>query len=952
MASTSNKGSSKGKAATSKKLTKAQAAQVQAELEAKERFHKRIASILMFGAAAILFFLFIVRGEKLWQSMHSFIWGLFGFCGILIPIFLGYVAYQHGKSERPYRLGLRIFLAALLVTLFSTAVFLFGHGSVGSGIFSSIGNAYYEGTMYHGGGLYSSLFGAPLLAVLGSTGARIIVSIMLFVVIMIVSGKTIISFIDFFKKPVKGVSDRVSDKVSEQKEIHSKRREEMREYKKTHPKEKQHSIYIYGGKSQKPTDKSLIDIPIDDEHTKAVISPESPNIIPDDYLHESVIPDDTENIPVTEVTVSSILHRKSKKSKAKAEEKAAASNSTVVTTAEVVEDGSHESLNSILSKTDSQTISEALERINQNGKGHRKSVSDDGAEHFDIDTENQEAIEGMYIKPPVTLLDPTPNIDEGDIAAELNHNGTMLIEMLSSFGVKANIVNICRGPSVTRYELQPAAGVKISKITNLSDDIAMNLAAVGVRIEAPIPGKSAVGVEVPNKVIGIVKMREILESPEFNRAKSNLTVALGRDIEGDITLADLSKMPHLLIAGSTGSGKSVCINSMLISLLYKSTPDEVKLLMIDPKVVELGIYNGIPHLLVPVVTDPRKAAGALNWAVNHMLERYKLFAENNVRDIRGYNALVDRLNAQADAEEAKAAEESENSDFDEYEMPQTPEERQMMDAARYEAESEGAKPKKEKRKKLEQIVIVIDELADLMMAAPSEVENSICRLAQMARAAGMHLVIATQRPSVDVITGIIKANIPSRIAFAVKSQVDSRTILDTGGADKLLGRGDMLFAPIGATKPKRVQGCFVNDEEIERVIDFVKNSRVTEYDEQIAQEIESNAIPENNSKNSDSSEESDMDPMMEEAIKCVVEAGQASTSLLQRRLRLGYARAGRLIDEMEMLGIVGPHEGSKPRHVLMTQQQYLERCMARGESTVSIPPQSSFENMTISNEEE
>lgn len=367
---------------------------------------------------------------------------------------------------------------------------------------------------------------------------------------------------------------------------------------------------------------------------------------------------------------------------------------------------------------------------------------------------------------------------------------------------------------------------------------------------------------------------------------------------------------------------------MLISLIYKSTPEEVKLLMIDPKVVELGVYNGIPHLLVPVVTDPRKAAGALNWAVNHMLERYKLFAENNVRDIRGYNALVERTNAEIDKEETQI---SDDENSDEFEMPQTPEERQIMDAAISETENSGKPPKKEKLKKLEQIVIIIDELADLMMAAPNDVENAICRLAQMARAAGMHLVIATQRPSVDVITGIIKANIPSRIAFAVKSQIDSRTILDSGGADKLLGRGDMLFAPIGASKPKRVQGCFVDDEEVENVVEFIKNNRACEYDESIAQEIENNSITENNSSKAIANEDSDQDPMLEEAIKCVVEAGQASTSLLQRRLRLGYARAGRLIDEMETMGIVGPHEGSKPRQVLLTQQQYMERQMNRSD---------------------
>ena len=454
----------------------------------------------------------------------------------------------------------------------------------------------------------------------------------------------------------------------------------------------------------------------------------------------------------------------------------------------------------------------------------------------------------------------------------------------------------------------------------------MNLAAAGVRIEAPIPGKSAVGIEVPNKHVSIVKMRNLVESNEFQSAKSNLTVALGKDITGKITLADLGKMPHLLIAGSTGSGKSVCINSMLVSLLYKSSPDDVKLMLIDPKVVELGVYNGIPHLLVPVVTDPRKAAGALNWAVNEMLNRYKIFAEYNVRDMHSYNRLVDRQNAETDENNKNGIhiDDSERS-FEEDEM-----------LAQAQAElgennfGEENTPEPKKLQKMPQIVIVIDELADLMMAAPNEVEESICRLAQMARAAGMHLVIATQRPSVDVITGLIKANVPSRIAFAVKSQVDSRTILDSGGAEKLLGRGDMLFSPIGTTKPIRVQGCFVDDMEIENVIDFIKKNKVVEYDSDVLEQIEKNAIPESGGKGS-TDPDGELDPLMEEAIKCVVEAGQASTSMLQRRFRVGYARAGRLIDEMEQMGIIGPHEGAKPRQVLMTYQQWMERNMATDE---------------------
>lgn len=491
---------------------------------------------------------------------------------------------------------------------------------------------------------------------------------------------------------------------------------------------------------------------------------------------------------------------------------------------------------------------------------------------------------GDYKFPPLEILNKSDNPHEGDITAELNNNGKMLVDILKSFNVQTRIIDISRGPAVTRYELQPASGVKISKITTLADDIALNLASSGVRIEAPIPGKAAVGVEIPNKVVSVVKMRELISSNKFTSAKSKLTVVLGRDISGEIMTADLAKMPHLLIAGSTGSGKSVCINSFIISILYNAKPDEVKLLMIDPKVVELGVYNGIPHLLVPVVTDPRKAAGALNWAVNEMLNRYKRFAENNVRDLDSYNDLIERNPCLTDKEG-------------------------------------------EVLEKMPQIVIIIDELSDLMMAAPNEVEDYICRLAQMARAAGMHLVIATQRPSVDVITGIIKANIPSRIALAVSSQIDSRTILDMSGAEKLLGRGDMLFSPVGSPKPIRVQGCYVTDREIEKVIDFIKNSQESKYDSKIAAEIEKNAISDNSKGNDSGGAEGSTDPMMNEAIKCVVEAGQASTSLLQRRLRVGYARAGRLVDEMEQMGIVGPHEGSKPRQVLITYQQFMEMNM-------------------------
>ena len=492
-----------------------------------------------------------------------------------------------------------------------------------------------------------------------------------------------------------------------------------------------------------------------------------------------------------------------------------------------------------------------------------------------------------YHYPPIALLDEARGGDAQSAATEQKTTADLLVKTLKDFGINTRVVDVSRGPSVTRYELEPSAGVKISRITGLSDDIALRLAATGVRIEAPIPGKAAVGIEVPNKVSSSVCLRELIDSKEFSLAKSKLTVALGRDIGGNIVLGDLTKMPHLLIAGTTGSGKSVCTNSMIQSVLYKASPNDVRMLLIDPKQVEFGIYNGVPHLLVPVVTDPRKAAGALGWAVTEMLNRYKIFAENNVRDLASYNELARRSETL-------------------HTMPL--------------------------------ILIIIDELADLMMAAANEVEDAIIRLAQMARAAGMHLVIATQRPSVDVITGLIKANIPSRLALTVASSVDSRTILDTGGAEKLLGKGDMLFMPVGLPKPMRVQGCFVSNREVESVVQYLKDAESHEYDDKVIEEIDRQAAASGKGGKASAAGGDDMDDaggddMLPQAIEVAVEAGNVSTSMLQRRLRLGYARAGRLIDEMEQRGIIGPHEGSKPRQVLITRQQWLEMNMNRDDDT-------------------
>ena len=474
-----------------------------------------------------------------------------------------------------------------------------------------------------------------------------------------------------------------------------------------------------------------------------------------------------------------------------------------------------------------------------------------------------------YEYPPIELLGKAPKKGIKGGAKALTDTATRLQKTLYSFGVSAKVENVSVGPAITRYELKPAEGVRVSKIANLADDIALNLAAETIRIEAPIPGKQAVGIEIPNKENEIVHFREVIESNAFKDHKSKLAFGLGKDVAGNIQLADIAKMPHVLIAGSTGSGKSVCINTIISSIIYNAKPSEVKMVMVDPKVVELSVYNGIPHLLIPVVTDPKKAAGALAWAVQEMDNRYNLFAAKGVRDIKGYNKAIEKEEGQG---------------------------------------------------KLPQIVIIVDELADLMMVAAKDVEEAICRLAQKARAAGMHLVIATQRPSVDVITGLIKANVPSRIAFAVSSQVDSRTILDSVGAEKLLGKGDMLFFPTGYPKPVRVQGAFVSDEEVEKIVGFVKQNGTANYSEDILETIE-NSNKTEKELIQEQAEDDDTDPFLMDAIDAVVEQGQASTSFIQRRFKVGYARAGRIIDQMEERGIISGYQGSKPREVLITKER-------------------------------
>lgn len=836
-----------------------------ARQEEMEHSRRQLWAVLLFALGILFFFITLIPGEKFWLWMHRGLFGLLGWCAFLIAPILIYVAVM-GALEKPGgKIENKIWQMAVLVLLICGATHVFATKAGDDlGFWAQLGSLYERGVHLKGGGLCSALIGVPLMALLGKVPAAITILVLIFVMLMVLTGGTLLDLARSASKPVKKLEAAYIEKTQERQaspkfdpnipvdDALSPDEEGMPQHPVRSPKLTLDTQSIQKSKHRlldlaHPKPKNNIQEPPIELQEDTTETPPAPQV-----------PEQTQE-PVPEPPDNELEELISRLTIAEPPESPDPAQAPILDDA----DASDLSLEDLVLEDKTQVPGEAAqEKLEEAIRQVQKDAS--------LAPQPPE-----YHFPAVELLKFAKPVSEDNVGEELRLNAERLVSTLKSFGVQTKIVDVTRGPTVTRYELQPSAGVKISKITSLADDIALNLAAAGVRIEAPIPNKPAVGIEVPNKVVGTVSIREIIDSPEFRDAKSKLTVSLGRDIAGKVSVMDLAKMPHMLIAGATGSGKSVCINSIIVSLLYKSTPSQVRLLMVDPKVVELGIYNGIPHLLVPVVTDPRKAAGALNWAVNEMLKRYKTFADNSVRDLTGYNRLAQ--------------------------------------------EREDLEP-------MPQIVIIIDELADLMMAAPDEVEDAICRLAQMARAAGMHLVIATQRPSVDVITGVIKANIPSRIAFTVSSQVDSRTILDSGGAEKLLGRGDMLFAPVGAPKPLRVQGCFVSDKEVEDVVEFIKNGsqEPASYDEAIMDEIERQAVAEKSSSG-DGGGFAEDDPMLNSAIECVVEAGQASTSMLQRRLKLGYARAARLVDDMEVRGIVGPYEGSKPRSVLITRQQWMER---------------------------
>lgn len=859
----------------------------------------RVRAILYAAVAAVFVCIIFIKGSNVWTMIRSFFFGVLGFGIFLVPVTLFYLCVMTEKEKQVARYKLKLFLCVVII-LFIGALIYAGSGAKYSDMnfFACLGNLFKDASdtsryMTFDCGIIGGLLGYPLVVLFGSTAALFTSFVVTAALILIVANISI--------KDMTAAASRTAVHIREAGEERARVRRERREENRERKLAERGDIDIALEGENRKSSGSFIDIPLDDKKTKVRKTKSAVNGIDTDIADSK-----EENAADKDLSqdLINIINRASKPMGKSADN----------TVSAIAEDISNEKSASKAEQTevkpDAETENIVKKALLKSKKDNSEEAGDEIAEQLDraVRSDNSQKEEKKYQFPPIQLLKPKLNSDDSDAMEEMQNNAKKLIDTLTSFGVKASIVNICRGPSVTRYELQPAPGVKISKITNLSDDIALSLAANGVRIEAPIPGKAAVGIEVPNKVVSMVTMRELIDSDKFRNSKSKLTTVLGRDISGEIVVTDLAKMPHLLIAGTTGSGKSVCVNSILMSILYKATPDEVKLLLIDPKMVEFSKYKGIPHLLIPVVSDAKKAAGALAWAVNEMLQRYKIFSEYDCKDIDSYNSLIEK-----------------NMSYMEKNPPVVNEEGEEVQPV---LEVNGLPVAKEK---MSRVVIAIDELADLMMAAPSEVEDSICRLAQMARAAGMHLILATQRPTVNVITGLIKANVPSRISLKVSSNTDSRTILDTGGGEKLIGRGDMLFSPVGAPKPIRVQGCYASDEEIEGVTHYIKKAYSAQYNSEIEEKIKRIAAEEiaqgKKSGDSDSSSDEglDVDSKMEEAIKCVIEAGQASTSLLQRRLKVGYARAGRMIDDMEQMGVVGPHQGSKPRDVLMTYNEWLER---------------------------
>lgn len=872
-------------------------------------------SLLLFGLGVLFVALSIIPGEAAWAAVRGyFLFGIFGICGWLLGPLLLYFAILVG-FHKPVKAA---FWKSLFIVLAIAGVSLvFGKADFTGLNFIQVLQQLLDigRTTQYSGGVISVVLGWTLLALCGPVAARILLVIIVALAAMVFTGVTPADIAAFFKRHYDNRPVRMRGGAAPQGQEYEE------EYNEEYDEEYEPEEYatepaaanvppvatkpLPFWKRKKSVDVDLgpsgpVSAPGLAENDEVAIGPggtfgmnplaqapkaptiEEPLLPFDPYSKRSLLDGAEENQPNILLFGEQDPFAGQKRPQA-----AARGNLFEEVPPRSVEPKRGPDVDLFLEDSPVDTPAEPPIQAEVAALIDKAAAEKPDQQKAAADTRSAQAIEEPYNYPPISLFKPQKADDTSGAKEEMRHTAELLTGTLESFGVQTRILDVSRGPSVTRYEIQPQKGVKISRITNLADDIALNLAADGVRIEAPIPGKPAVGIEVPNRIKSVVGIRSILENVAFTGNASPVSIALGKDIAGDCVVADLAKMPHLLIAGSTGSGKSVCVNATIMSFLYKSSPEDLKLILIDPKVVELAEYNGIPHLLMPVVTEPRKAAGALGAAVAEMERRYHLFAENNVRDIKTFNKLAGRISG---------------------------------------------------LEKLPYIAIVIDELADLMMVAGKDVENYICRIAQKARAAGMHLIVATQRPSVDVITGLIKANIPSRIAFAVSSQIDSRTILDGAGAEKLLGMGDMLFMPVGASKPVRVQGTYVQDDEISAVLRYIKANSNVQYDEGMIEETEKRAAADAGTETAGGADTALFaDPTFISAVEMALEAGQVSTSNLQRRLRLGYARAGRIVDEMEQLGIISGPNGSKPRELLITRQDWLEMSMNATEKNDDAP---------------
>ncbi len=868
---------SSGKSAQSKTTQKKNTPQSNSLKAAKERESRRFWSYILFFFGILELLITFVPGDGLWNTMYCLNRGIFGISVFLFAPMIIYVALMIASDTTQNTVVAKVAEGIVLMLLISGGVQILQVGSVdGSDFVKKLAGLYNDGVALRGGGIASAVLGWPLLAAFKRVGAAIIIILVAFTFVMLLTNITLPQLLKAITKPfVSGYNAVAEDRI--ERAARQQKQEGTSEAEKSAPRVE---------KSAKGGER--IDI-------AKYFPDDNPETAPEAFYQVENFTDSfnfaEEDIPAPEMPAHPV--ESPQISKERLEEEAETTDNAELS--RIIKQALGKDVT-----TDPETGETDLENdIPSENAGNAETLKKESSkpETVNVDRHGQTTFFeqdnkiSAYVNPPADILKyPRNTVDKSVIEEEIQEKSSRLVATLETYGVKTKITGIFRGPSVTRYELQPAAGVKVSKILGLADDIALNLAALSIRIEAPVPGKPCVGIEVPNDHRDTVSLRELIDSDEYRNASGKLTFAVGKDIEGKIVVGNIAKMPHLLVAGTTGSGKSVFTNSIILSVLYHASPNEVKMILIDPKKVEFNIYNRIPHLLIPVVTEPLKAAGALGWAVNEMNKRYLQFEANNVKNLEEFNDMINE-------EHSKPID--------------------MQD------------PVLAKINPMPQILIVIDEFADLMMAAGSEVEDSVVRLGQLARAAGIHMIIATQSPRKDVITGLIKSNIPSRVSLSVASNIDSRVILDQGGADKLLGNGDLLYKPVGVKTPLRIQSGYASTKEIKEVVSFLKNEHSEGYSEEIIHEVEENMPKPKEDKNKDTSMVEEVvinpdDELIDQAISIIVQTGNASTSFLQRKLKLGFARAARIMDEIEERGIIGPQEGAKPRKINISAEEWAE----------------------------